>query len=196
MKAIVMAGGKGRRLRTEKQLIEICGKPMISWVVEAVRNSSLIEEVVLAITKLVVKTREWALKNGLRIIYTSGKGYESDVLEAVRKVGSPAFIIPSDMPLISSQMIDRLIGMSENIKADIVTFAVPLRDYLKYGSIKSIVPIKCNKAECQPIGISLFNNSSCETWMTLIVDMSPEFINVNTLEELELARRYMKEDRL
>jgi len=63
MDALVLAGGSGSRMQLkvgEKPLVSICGRPMISWVVDALRSSARITRVWIAVSPQTPETRRWA----------------------------------------------------------------------------------------------------------------------------------------
>lgn len=55
--ALVMAGGKGSRMRLaeEKPLIKVCGKPVIQYVIAALCKAKSIDSIVVATTKCTPK---------------------------------------------------------------------------------------------------------------------------------------------
>ena len=58
--ALVMAGGKGTRMRLaeEKPLIKVCGKPVIEYVIAALRNAKKIDSIVVATSTMHTKNHE------------------------------------------------------------------------------------------------------------------------------------------
>ena len=56
--ALVMAGGKGTRMRIaeEKPLIKVCGKPVIEYVLAALKNAKKIDTIIVATTSCTPKT--------------------------------------------------------------------------------------------------------------------------------------------
>jgi 2-C-methyl-D-erythritol 4-phosphate cytidylyltransferase/2-C-methyl-D-erythritol 2,4-cyclodiphosphate synthase len=47
--AIILAGGSGTRMGAEKQYLQLAGRPMIEWAVEAFVSSGLFSEIILAL---------------------------------------------------------------------------------------------------------------------------------------------------
>ncbi|MEM3151180.1 MAG: NTP transferase domain-containing protein [Candidatus Bathyarchaeia archaeon] len=62
--ALIMAGGKGSRMKIkcEKPIIKIMNKPMIKWVIEAVKESKVTSRIIVATSKNTQKTAEKASK--------------------------------------------------------------------------------------------------------------------------------------
>ena len=192
MKTVVMAGGAGRRLGVgEKPLVNICGKPMIEWVIDALRKTRGVDEIMIAISRHTGKTRRWAESRGFKIIETSGLGYEHDIAE-VSIYGTPCLIIASDLPLIRAETIERIISESLSINSQIVTVVTPLENYIKFSDINSISPVN---HRYQPIGISIVKSPVRlgveSSYSSLVIESSIELLNINTLSELQLARRIL-----
>lgn len=189
MKAIIMAGGAGRRIRlSEKPLVNVCGKPMIEWVIEALRGVHVIDEVIIATSHHTRKTRRWAEAKGLRVIETSGLGYEHDIAE-ISSYSTPCLAIASDLPLIGAEVIEEIIRESLNINSQIVTVVTPLEGYIRFSDAQSISPID---GRYQPVGISVIKSPIRlgveSSYSNLIVKPSIKLLNVNTINELQLAR--------
>lgn len=189
MKTVVMAGGIGRRLGIgEKPLVDICGRPMIEWVIDTLRKARGVDEIVIATSRHTGKTRRWAESKGFRIIETSGIGYEHDIAE-VSTYGTPCLIIASDLPLIRAETIEKIIRESLNINSQIITVVTPLENYARFSDIKSISPLNC---KYQPIGISIVKSPIKlgveSSYSNLVIESSIELLNINTLSELQLAR--------
>src|SRR5512136_2027469 len=79
--ALIMAGGKGTRLHLaeEKPLIKVCGKPVIEYVIEALKNAKKIDSIVVAVTDCTPKTEKYLSKFPVKIIKTPCKDYVSDM---------------------------------------------------------------------------------------------------------------------
>lgn len=168
LKAIIMAGGKGSRLKNpSKPFIEVCGKPMILWVYETARKivsenniyvATLKDHLVLPLLKSIVSEE--------RIIFTSGKGYEYDVVEAIIKVGTPAILLPADTPFI---YLDDLFNLVSLCKTAI-----------------------CNlTSNGNYVGISFWRSLDFNSYSN--IESTHYIINVNTNEELKVVKEICKE---
>ena len=188
-----MAGGKSERIKIkEKHLAKIRGKPMIQRVIEAVSKSRYVNDVYVAVTKNTPRTLKWLKRNKIDFVVTSGRGYEFDVVEALKARGVPALVVVADLPLISTEAVDNFLRESLSLDYDIITLAVPAQQYLLYGSPRSLNVVKVNNLAAQPIGLSVFKKIECETWTTILTEMKFEFINVNTVKELSLVKRVVE----
>jgi GTP:adenosylcobinamide-phosphate guanylyltransferase len=107
LRALIMAGGKGSRITSRKPIIEICGKPMLLWILETLKSLTLDIYVAVSLNSLIIPIIN-TIKE-VKIIFTSGYGYESDILEAVKNVGVPVIVTPCDTPFITADILNMLI---------------------------------------------------------------------------------------
>lgn len=113
--AIVLAAGKGTRMKSErpKVLIEVCNRPMIGYVLDALRAAGInrVAVVVGYEAKLVEQTL--AGDNRLQFVLQSeqkGTGHAvmmcRDVLEGVT---GPVVVVTGDSPLIQGETVKKLL---------------------------------------------------------------------------------------
>ncbi len=192
MRAVVMAGGIGKRMRQkgEKPMINLCGKPLLMWVIDALKKSTKVSEIMVAASCFTRRTYRWALHNNLEAFYTSGLGYERDLVEV--SCHAPCLVIASDLPLIKPETIDKIIMQAKKTQVKVLTIVVPLKEFRKFSSPNSIKPI--NKKH-QPTGISIINSplnkGTEDSFAFLEVKGTIEFLNVNTMEELKRAKEVL-----
>ena len=85
MDALVMAGGRGSRLKMgEKPLVKLFGRPLIDYVVMALEES-LVDRIFVSTTENVPGTRRWAEERDLYVLETGRYGYVAAMIEAVVK---------------------------------------------------------------------------------------------------------------
>ncbi len=171
MKVIIMAGGRGSRINDpNKPLIEVLGKPMIEYVVDAVSG---LGAVYVATTRGHDRIIEWARSSGYDVVLTSGRDYPSDLVEALRAVGTPALVLPGDMPLLSRGFIIKFLRAAAYVRTPMVTLvAVRSSEYVYTGIsyVRELVII-----------------NGVIPWTTLATPWTTELLNVNTREDLERA---------
>jgi adenosylcobinamide-phosphate guanylyltransferase len=118
MEALVMAGGKGTRMGgpVEKPLLKLAGKPMLSYVLDALVASRSITKISVAVSPDVPRTTEY-VKNDERLtpVMTPGSGYIEDMGYALRALGlfEPVLIVAADLPLITPEVIDVVVDAYE-----------------------------------------------------------------------------------
>ena len=135
MDAIVVAGGiplpedplylysEGR----PKALIDVAGKPMVQWVVDALDTATKVDNVV--IVGLPAKSR---MRSSKPAFYVQGEGQIlANIAAGVEKIVavSPqaeyALIVAADIPALTGEMIDWLVNQVEGTSADVCYGVVP-----------------------------------------------------------------------
>lgn len=96
-----------------KVLLPIEGRPILEWMVERVRASEELDEVVVATTDLPIDDAIRNLCREIEVPYLSG--HPSDLLDrhlqVARALNADAVVkIPSDCPLIDPRVIDAVVG--------------------------------------------------------------------------------------
>ncbi|MEM1626727.1 MAG: NTP transferase domain-containing protein [Sulfolobaceae archaeon] len=163
--SIIMAGGLGTRFSPYKVIYNICGKPMIKWVFDTLIGIS--RKVYIALSRdRVVNKYILNLFPKDNIIYTSGKGYENDIVEAIKLIGTPVLVVPADVPFISKSLILKLI-----LECD-----------------KSICTLLCKNGY---LGISVWRDLNFNEYKDIIVN--EELLNINTLEDYIKANNICKQ---
>jgi molybdenum cofactor cytidylyltransferase len=114
---IILAAGMSRRFGEPKQLIELHGKPVVEWVLEAALKSRL-EDIVLVLgyRSRQIVTRMGALANDPRIRIVVNHDYETGQSSSLRSgisqidgVYPSAMFLLGDQPLVDSRTIDYLL---------------------------------------------------------------------------------------
>ena len=111
-----MAGGKATRMGgEEKAMLELAGKPMISYVLDTLIQSASIGRIFVAVSPNVQRTAEYVKCHGekkVSIIMTPGSGYIDDTAYAARalNLGEPFLVISADLPLVTPEVIDAVVS--------------------------------------------------------------------------------------
>ncbi len=186
-----MAGGKGTRMKypKEKPLIKISGKPMIEHVWNAVDSSKKVDSILVATTKNTPKTREFTEKRGIKTIETPGKGYVEDLAFIISKLVPDSILltITADLPLISSSLIDHVLGEYEKCGKPAMCVALPIEIFENYNLKPSmvfdgIVPSGLNILRC-------INKIQDEE--VLILSEIELALNINTCEDIKLIEKFL-----
>ncbi len=129
MDAIITAGGipevddplYGYTQGSPKALLEIAGKPMIQWVLDAVNDCDYIERVVI-----IGLPKDTALISRHETIFMESTGDMLGNIQtaaaALKRANAPearAFIMASDVPGVSTAMLDWLYETSNGLRGDI-----------------------------------------------------------------------------
>jgi len=196
--ALVMAGGKGTRMgiAQEKPLIKVCGKPVIEYVLEALKDSKKIDQIIVATTCSTPKTAELIRGFHVRTIQTPGNNYVSDMGYAAQNLGLGVFLaIAADLPLVTSKVLDNIVERYEKCGKPALTIAVPLANKTKLG-MSADYCFKMDDKDVVPVGINVIDGHRRygDEWLDqeiYLMDLDELAVNVNTLSELQLAERLM-----
>lgn len=198
--ALVMTGGRGTRMDadTEKPLLEIGGKPMILCVLDALRGSKEVHDIIAVTSKHTPRTTETLRSLGIKIIETPGEGYVEDTRFVIRSLGlKKTLVISSDLPLITSNLIDEVIHEYEMSGTPALAVAYP-------ESMSKTIHLKTESFEHEgrkllSSGINLIDgeriNEEQLDERIMVMDKMELVINVNTLEDLDLAKSIIKTNR-
>ncbi|TRZ92086.1 MAG: nucleotidyltransferase [Methanosarcinales archaeon] len=202
MDAVVMAGGMGKRLGLEeKPLTLILGKPMISYVLEALLGSKNIDRIFVATSSRVEKTNIWLLDfikchNNVGIIRTKGDGFVNDMASAVEEAGitGSVLITMADLPLITSALIDRIIENYQGLNTPALSVHMNLDAFTRLGLRPDTVFHK-NGGFIVPCGINILDAGRIREEQedyNLILDDEELALNVNTMDDLTVCERYLE----
>jgi adenosylcobinamide-phosphate guanylyltransferase len=197
--ALVMAGGRGSRLRlqVEKPLLKVGGKPMVQRVVEALRASRRVEGVVVVVSGRTPKTAGLAERLALRVLRAPGEGFCEDVRHAVRALGlKAALVVCADLPLISSGLVDYVVERYEGCGKPALAVMAPLEAYARLGLSVSYI-LDVGGRRLVPAGVNVVDGSMIDGgWMdeeVLVVSDARAVANVNTVDDLRVVERLLRE---
>jgi molybdenum cofactor guanylyltransferase len=194
--AVILAGGAGSRLGTEKALIKFGGRPLICWTAEKLQ---------MAADEVIVVARDADQAAVLQrlisdVVFTCdsvlGFGPVAGLLSGMRCAkGSLAFATGCDLPFLNVNVIEKLYELTEGNDA-----AVPIRPnglneplHAVYGRRKML--LACEEAlknEERRIQAPLRRLKVNYVSVDLFRPMDPQlltFFNINTQEDLEEAQR-------
>jgi adenosylcobinamide-phosphate guanylyltransferase len=202
--ALIMAGGKSQRFgkNVEKPTVKLNGKSFIQRVIEAAKESKKVSEVYVAVTKFNPKTADAAEKISAKVITTEGKGYHSDLQQAIKeaKLNGPVLVISSDLPLLSGKFLDKAISRYEEIGKSALVVLVPVEACYKYG-INPTSFYEHKGKEYAVSGINIIDGQQIikgqplteEQPQETFISTRPEALfNINTSSDLKAAKRYLQ----
>jgi adenosylcobinamide-phosphate guanylyltransferase len=198
--ALVMAGGKGTRMRLpgEKPLISVCGKPAIEYVIAALKAAKKIDNITVATTDCTPKTAQLAMQFGVKVVQTPGKDYVSDMGYAAQHLKLGVFLaIAADLPLVTPQALDKIVERYERCGKPALTVAVPLATKQRLG-MSVDYQFKMEDQDVVPTGINVIDGSKRygDEWLDqdiYLLDLPELAININTVQELQLAERMLSQ---
>ena len=198
MDALVMAGGRGSRLKMgEKPLVNLFGRPLIDYVVLALEES-LVDRIFVSTTENVPSTRKWAEERDLYVLETGSYGYVPDMIEAVVKSGvkEPIMVIMADLPLVIPEIIDQIIEFYEKRPEPALSTHTPLSLHHRLGRRPDSL-FNYGGQLIVPAGINVLKGSEIEKEQEdfhLILERMELAVNVNVPEDLMLCEKIMQGD--
>ncbi|HIH36540.1 MAG TPA: NTP transferase domain-containing protein [Methanocellales archaeon] len=195
MDALVMAGGHGTRLcRGEKPLIDLQGRAMISYVLDALLQSEKVDEIFVITSPHTLKTKKY-LEGKFPVIETRGVGYVSDLIEAAEILGlkSPFLIVMADLPLLDSKLIDKVICVYSKVNTPALSVYIPLKVCNEIGRRPDIVLNRGGQL-IVPVGLNILDGRLIteEQDEHLLIMEEPELaVNVNTTYDLKIWERFV-----
>ena len=197
--ALVMAGGKGTRLRsgTEKPLMQVDGVPMIQLVLEAIRCSKSVDRILVAVSPTNSQTAKKARELGAEIIETPGAGYENDMKGAIKQLRlRDVLVVSADLPFMTGAMVDQAIETYRSSSKPALSVMCPATVFEKMR-IQPTHVFNINGKRLVPIGLNVIDGTKIDESVleeTVLITESEELaLNVNTLQELEVASRLAKQ---
>lgn len=197
MDALVMAGGPGARLsKGEKPLISLCGRPMISYVLDALCQSERVDKIFIATSPHTPETEKHLEKMNYCVIETKGMGYISDLIEATETLGlkSPFLIVMADLPLLDAKLIDDVIDVYSKITKPALSLYTPLMVCREAGVRPDIVLNK-NGELTVPVGVNILDGRLIreeQDEYRLVLAQRELAVNVNTIDGLEVCERILE----
>lgn len=198
--ALIMAGGKGKRmgLAIEKPLLPFLSKPLIEWVVGAVKSAKKVSEFYIVTSENAPETEKKCLKDGLKIIRTDGKSYHDDLMQAILRAQllCPVLTMPADLPALTGKFINKVISTFENQGKDALAVFVPIETREKLElSISSTDEYKSTWYAVSGVniinGARIRDEGKIET-SAMITEEIEVLLNINTLKDLEIAEKIMQ----
>ena len=197
MYALIMAGGAGSRLNLgEKPLIMICGRPLVSYVIDAFEEAGC--SPVVAASYRTPMTLNWCRAHGVEFCKTEGAGYIEDMVRAVRMLEEerPLFVSASDLPCITPNIIHTITDAYRSRGKDACSTWVPAtmvtscRDGMPYREeIQGITAC--------PAGVNILRGALIaqpQDELQLLLEEPRLALNVNTKADLAKAEFFIKKN--
>lgn len=189
--ALIMAGGKGTRMEldVEKPLVEINGKPMVQYIIKALKNTDKINKIIVATSKNTPETRTFLNEQGIDIIETPGDGYVNDLGFIISnfELDDVLLTVTADLPLINSDIIDYVLEEYEKSDKPAMSVLVPIDVFEKYG----IEPTMMFE-NLIPSGLNILRSiNKTQDEKVLIIERIELALNINTCEDIKLLKKLL-----
>ncbi len=193
-----MAGGMGRRMLSneEKPMLTIKNKPMINYVIDALRNSNCFDKIIAFASINVPRTAQFLAKNNIQVENSPGDNYVKDLNYALELVKpNKAFIIPSDLPLVDSNTVKQIVDSFDKCKKPCLAVVVS-KAFVDGLDISTDYCLEYNGKTVCHSGVSIIDTSTVSGYDSideelLIMDELQLALNVNTMDELKLAEKML-----
>ncbi|HMA04893.1 MAG TPA: NTP transferase domain-containing protein [Methanomicrobiales archaeon] len=192
MLALILAGGEGSRLGLgEKPLVDICGKPMVAWVIDAFTGAGL--EVAVVASSRTPMTLNYLRAQGIPFYRAQGRGYVEDIVEAVTtlEVSAPLFTSVADIPCLRPDHVKKIREAYLSQEKPALSSWIP-RDLCPVGGCRTGYTEMVDGVPSAPAGVNVLLGERIrepqEEHRLLLHDPALAW-NVNTPEELEAVRR-------
>lgn len=192
--AILMAGGMGTRLKVpeEKPLFKLHDKPLIKYVLDNLKSSKLIDEIVIAVSPNTCKTTQYlrSLEEDFFILDTSGEDYLTDlsyILDYFEEKSKKDILlfINADLPFISAETIDYVIDYYLKQDKDALSVIVPVEVFEKLG-----LDYSYEFNGCVPSGLNILRSENIiQDEIQLTLNKVELALNINTIPDSEIAEK-------
>jgi len=196
--ALVMAGGKGTRLKMgEKPLVKLLGRHLIDYVTTALEDSS-VGRIFIATTENVPMTKDWANDRGFVAVDTPGAGFVADMVYAVERIGvmDPIMVIMADLPLITPDLVDQIMDIYEERPETALSTHTPLHLHSRLGRRPDSLFNYCGQL-IVPAGVNILDGADIKHEQEdyhLILERLEMAVNVNVTDDLLLCERILLGD--
>jgi len=197
--ALVMAGGKGSRMTipVEKLLIDVGDKPMIEHVVDALKRAEKVDRIIVAVSRHTPKTASRARGLSVEVLETPGLDFISDARYAVKSLGlKNVLIVSADLPFITGKLVDEVVENYYRCRKPALSVMIPTSVYDRLG-LKPDLTLNIDGRVLVPVGINVIDGTRIDEaeleQETLVVENEELAVNVNTQEDLLIARLLFEE---
>ena len=190
MIGLVMAGGKGTRMKSnEEKLLLPYKQPLVLHVIDALKNSNCFEKIIAATSPNSPQTKNILVENNITIIETSGEGFVTDLNNILKQLDDFVLVSSGDLPLLDGDIIKQII---DNVNHDKTwTSIVTTKSFQNSLNLESECISTLNDEDYAHTGISIVNASKISNLDTIeedyfIIDDKRVCFNINTKNEYDL----------
>ncbi len=190
MIAIVMAGGKGSRMKSSNEkLLLPYKKPIILHVAEALSNSDCFSKIIFITSPNSPNTKKLLLENNYEIIDSTGKGYVEDLNNILQSIDDSVLVTSADLPLLDETIIEKITSLYD--ENHLWTSILVTKNFLQNLGISSNFEVNFENQVCNYSGISMINSKKISNLDNIkenfvIMDDKRIGFNVNTKEDYAL----------
>jgi GTP:adenosylcobinamide-phosphate guanylyltransferase len=200
LSAVVIAGEQGCKTQTENQetaMISVLGRPLIDYVLLALRGCREVSEVMVSITGSTPLTESHVRSRGYQSINVPGSGYDADLHHVLSMISTPYVLtVAANLPLLRSESIDDVISAFYHSKKSSLVVGVPI-DEIQEVIIEPAMIKDMNGVKAMPCGVSVMDrnhrlNSSYMDASYLVTDLEDFAIEVNGIGQVKQAEQVLR----
>jgi len=192
---LIMAGGCGSRLNLgEKPLASVCGRPMISYVIEAFKNAGC--EPVVGTSLNTPMTQNWCRAHTIPFFRSSGSGYIEDLVETVTELeeSGPLFVSVCDIPCINAECILEILHEYSGSGLEACSTWIPST---QVKACRESMPYReqVDGIEACPAGINILRGDCIDRpqqELKILLATPRLCLNINTRQDLKEAELFIK----
>lgn len=190
MIGIVMAGGKGSRMRlTGEKLLLKYKKPVILHVLDALRDSNCFSKILAVTSSNSPQTKKFLEENSIELFNTPGDGYVNDLNLVLKSLNDFVLIASADLPFLDGDIIKKIITRCD--LENVWTTIVITKKFLDSLHLSSDYWFEFENQQCCYSGISLVNAKKILTMENvfekfIIIDDKRIAFNLNTKQDYDL----------
>ena len=190
MIGLIMAGGKGTRMKSneEKLLLEY-KKPLVLHVIDALKNSNCFEKIITATSSNSPQTKKILVENNLMTLDTSGEGFVEDLNNILKQLDDFVFVTSGDLPLLDADIVKQIVNNVNHEKT--WTSIMTTKSFQNSLNLESECIVTSNDKDYVHTGISIVNASKITNLDSieedyLIIEDKRVCFNINTKNEFDL----------
>jgi len=191
MLALILAGGEGARLGMgEKPLVDLCGRPMVAFVLDAFAGAGI--EVMVVASRRTPMTLNYLRAQGIPFYRAKGAGYIEDIVETATEleIRAPLFTSVSDIPCLRPEHLKAIQRTYLAQERPALSAWVP-RDLCSPGGCRAEYTETVDGVPAVPVGVNILLGERIrepQEERRLLLHDPALARNVNTPEDLEAVR--------
>jgi adenosylcobinamide-phosphate guanylyltransferase len=199
LSAVVVAGepGESGGIGQEKAMISALGRPLIDYVLEALRGCREVSEVIVSVTGSTPLTEVHVRSRGYQSITCPGADSESDLRYVLQRLPTPyALTVPANLPLLRPESIDDVVEEFYRSKKSSLVVGFPIDDVQEMIADPAIVK-NMDGIRAIPCGLRVLDRAQAldrsgtgEGY--LVTDLEDFAVDVNTISQLSLAEAILR----
>jgi adenosylcobinamide-phosphate guanylyltransferase len=200
LSAVVIAGEPGledREVGQEKAMISALGRPLIDYVLDALRSSREVSEVLVCVTGSTPLTESHVQSRGFQSISTPGSGYDPDLHRVMQLLSTTYLLaVPANLPLLRPESIDEIVEAFYRTKKSSMVIGVPVDD-VQEAIVEPTSVMDMNGVKAMPCGVKIMDRNAAldhsgDGEAYLVTDLEDFTVEVSTVGQLRLAEGILR----